>query len=232
MHPVTVPPAIRDRIIARRGRLHMFDRLDPARSALLVIDMQRAFCDPGAPVETPTARAIIPNINRLAAAARQAGVPVIWIRMTAWGDPQGENSWPLFYRHFATPEFGARHLAALSAGSEGHALAAALDAQPGDAVIDKTRFSAFIQGSSDLDARLRALQIDTVIVTGTLTNRCCESSARDAMMLGYRVILAEDANATTSDAEHEAALINVALAFGDVRPTAEVLDLLAKSGSP
>lgn len=227
MHPVTLPQAVRDRIIARRGRLHMFDRIDPARTALVVIDMQRAFCAPGAPVETPVARAIIPNINRLAGAARAAGVPVVWVRMTAWGDAAGDNSWPIFYSHFATPEFGARHLAALRAGSDGHALAEGLDVAPGDLIADKTRFSAFIQGSSDLDATLRARGIDTVIIAGTLTNRCCESSARDAMMIGYKVILVEDANATTSDAEHEAALINVAVGFGDVRRTDAVLALLS-----
>jgi ureidoacrylate peracid hydrolase len=83
----------------------------------------------------------------------------------------------------------------------------------------KTRFSAFIQGSSPIDELLRQLGVDTIVVAGTLTNRCCESSARDAMMLGYKVVFVEDANAAVSDEEHVAALINVATAFGDVRTT-------------
>lgn len=227
MHPVTLPPEVRARIVARRGRFHMFDRLDPARTALVVIDMQRAFCDPGAPVEVPRARAIIPNINRLAQECRAVGVPVVWVRMTAW-EQGGQTSWPLFYTHFATPDFGARHLAALTAGSPLHALADGLDVAPGDAIIDKTRFSALIQGASDLDAWCRARGIDTLILAGTLTNRCCESTARDAMMIGYKVVFVEDANATTTDAEHQAALVNVAVAFGDLRRTDEVAGLFGR----
>jgi len=225
MHPVSLPPEVRARIMARRGRFHMFERLDTSRSALVVIDMQRAFCATGAPVEVPIARAIIPNINQLARVCRAAGVPVVWVRMTAW-DRDGETSWPLFYSHFATPDFGARHLAALTAGSDLHALADGLDVDAADAVIDKTRFSALIQGSSDLDAWCRARGIDTLIIAGTLTNRCCESTARDAMMIGYKVVFIEDANATTSDDEHQAALVNVAVAFGDLRRTDEVAGLL------
>ncbi|MDO9524261.1 MAG: isochorismatase family cysteine hydrolase, partial [Gemmobacter sp.] len=216
---------IRARIVSRRGRFHMFESLKPARTALVVIDMQRAFCAPGAPIEVPLARAIIPNINHLAQVCRAAGVPVIWVRMTAW-DRDGVNSWPLFYSHFATPDFGAQHLAALTAGSDLHALADGLDVAADDLVIDKTRFSALIQGASDLDAVLRTRCIDTLIIAGTLTNRCCESTARDAMMIGYKVVFVEDANATTSDDEHQAALINVAVAFGDLRRTNEMAGLL------
>jgi ureidoacrylate peracid hydrolase len=225
MHPVTLPPEVRARIIARRGRFHMFDRLDPARTALVVIDMQRAFCDLGAPVEVPLARAIMPNINALARTCRAAGVPVVWVRMTAW-ERGGQTSWPLFYDHFATPDFGARHLAALTEGAPLHALADGLEVAAGDTILDKTRFSALIQGASDLDAWCRARGIDTLILAGTLTNRCCESTARDAMMIGYKVVFVEDANATTSDDEHQAALVNVAVAFGDLRRTGEIAALL------
>jgi ureidoacrylate peracid hydrolase len=79
-----------------------------------------------------------------------------------------------------------------------------LDVRAEDAVIDKVRFSAFTPGASGLDALLRGLGIDTVIVSGTLTNCCCESTARDAMQLNYRVLIAADANAALSDAEHAA----------------------------
>lgn len=227
MHEATIPETVRLRIAARRGRFEIFDRLDPARTALLVIDMQKAFTDPGAPVEVPLAGAIVPNINRLARAARSGGVPVFWVAMTAW-EKNGVTSWPVFYDHFASPEFGERHLAALTAGSPLHAFADGLDIALGEKVVEKLRFSAFIQGSSDLDAMLRARGIDTIVIGGTLTNRCCESSARDAMMIGYKVLMVEDANAALSDEEHVAALINVATAFGDVRRTDEVVAMLEK----
>lgn len=226
MHQASIPEEIRQRIIARRDRFEIFDALDPARTALLVVDMQKAFVDEGAPVEVPLARGIVPNINRLATAARAAGSPVVWIKMTAW-EKDGTNSWPVFYDHFATPEFGRRHLAALTDGAPLHELADGLDMRPEDHVLLKTRFSAFIQGSSTIDDLLRGLGLDTIVVAGTLTNRCCESSARDAMMIGYKVIFVEDANAAVTDEEHVAALINVASAFGDVRTTDAVLGMFA-----
>lgn len=225
MHEVTLPPDIRARIRARRGRFHLFDSIDPARSALVVIDMQRAFLDPGAPMEVPRARAIVPNVNRLAAAARRAGVPVVWVRMTAWR-ADGCTSYPAFYRDIATGAFGARLLESLVDGTEGHQPAAALDVRAQDLNVNKTRFSAFFPGSSDIDAILRGRGIDTVIFAGTLTNRCCETSAMDAMNLGYRVIFAEDATATVTDAEHLAALVNVATAIGDLRTTEQIVALL------
>jgi ureidoacrylate peracid hydrolase len=75
---------------------------------------------------------------------------------------------------------------AFTPGDFGHALYPELDVAEGDLRVRKTRFSALIQGSSDLDALLRARGIDTLIVVGTATNVCCESTARDAMMLNYK----------------------------------------------
>jgi len=93
-------------------------------------------------------------------------------------------------------------------------------------VIEKCRFSAFTPGASGLDALLRGLGIDTVIVTGTLTNCCCESTARDAMQLNYRVLIAADANAALSDAEHAATLQTLALVFADLHSTEELVELM------
>lgn len=231
MHQSGIPEAICERIVARRGRFTLFDRLDAERTALLVIDMQRAFLDPGAPVETPAARGIIGNVNRLASAARAAAMPVVWVKMTAWEEDDGSNSWPVFYEHFVTAEFGRLHRAALRSGAPLHAIADGLDVAEGDLTVEKTRFSAFIQGASNLDAVLRARGIDTIIVAGTLTNRCCESTARDAMMIGYKVVFVEDANAAASEEEHVAALVNVAFAFGDVRRTEEVVTLIESASA-
>ena len=96
-----------------------------------------------------------------------------------------------FTRPDATRDFGTARLGPLTDGAPLHRLDAGLNVQPGDLTADKTRFSAVIQGSIDLDATLRARGIDTVVIAGTLTNRCCESTARDAMMIGYKVILVE-----------------------------------------
>ena len=79
MHSVTVRKEIVDRVLQRRGRYHLFDRLDPARTALIVIDMQQTFCAPGSPAEVPASRDIVEPINRLTAELRSLAVPVIWV---------------------------------------------------------------------------------------------------------------------------------------------------------
>jgi ureidoacrylate peracid hydrolase len=115
---------------------------------------------------------------------------------------------------------------ALSPSHPGHELYEGLAVDPADEVVIKTRFSAMIQGSSDLHERLTARGIDTVIVSGTVTNVCCESTARDAMMLNYKVHFVSDGTAARTDAEHNATLANMLLWFADVRSADEVVALI------
>jgi ureidoacrylate peracid hydrolase len=220
MHKIAISEDIIAGAIAQRGKLHRYDELVAARTALVVIDMQNVFMLPGMPVEVPMAREIVPNVNRLASAMRSAGGTVVWIRMTLAG--QTEN-WSVFF------DGDPRHesLEHMTPGSHGYALHAELDVRSSDLIIDKTRFSAFLPGASTIDAVLRARSIDTVVIAGTLSNVCCESSARDAMMLNYRLLFVSDANAALTDAEHNATLSNMVRVFGDVRATDEVIALLA-----
>ncbi len=97
-----------------------------------------------------------------------------------------------------------------------------LDVREGDARVVKRRYSAFVQGSSDIETVLRDRGIDTLTIAGVATNVCCESTARDAMMLNYRTLMVSDACAAATDAEHAAALGNFYLFFGDVQTTEEV----------
>jgi len=127
---------------------------------------------------------------------------------------------------FLDPEHLRDMLDALTEGAEGAAFCEGLDIQPGDEHVVKRRFSALIQGSSDLDQRLKTLGIDTLLVTGTATNVCCESTARDAFMLNYRTIVISDANATTSDEAHNASLNGLFNRFADVFTTDEAVRLL------
>ena len=102
MHPFSMPDDIRRRLTARRGRLHLFDHLDPESTALVVIDMQNGFLLSGAPSEVPAARGIVANINRLAAAVRGAGGVVAWSQATSPADdPHG--GWPEFFRDLVPP---------------------------------------------------------------------------------------------------------------------------------
>ena len=216
MHPVKMPQYVIDRIMAKRGKLVVYDHFDPRETALLVVDMQNFYVS-----EVETARAIVPNINRLAEVMRERGGKVAWVCMTAGKD--GTSLWPVYHTYFFTESKGMRHRDELSERAEGHKLYPAMDARPEDIYAWKTRFSPFVSGSSNLESMLRASGIRNLIVAGTATNMCSESTARDAMMLDYRVIMVSDANAARYDEDHLAGLTSFYQSFGDVRTTDEVI---------
>jgi len=230
MHRIAIPSYAIERALARRGRLHPFDTIDPARTALVVVDLQNGFMAPGQPAETPLAREIVPAVNRLADATRAAGGTVVWIQNTI--TPEAIQSWSVWFGDFRTGEWGPRMHRAFTPGDFGHAIYPSLEVRPGDLTVRKTRFSAFVQGASDLDAILRARGIDTLIIVGTATNVCCESSARDAMMLNYKVFFVSDANACRTDEEHNATLAIMMVMFADVRSTDEMIALLERRAAP
>jgi ureidoacrylate peracid hydrolase len=226
--PADFPQDFLDNIMKRRGRLHVFDRIEPRRTALLVIDMQNAWLRPGAAWEQPAARAIVPNVNRLARATRAAGGLVVWIQATH--AREGKNYWATFFDNF-TRENRLEGSLALTEGHPDHDLYYKLDLASHDVIVKKLRFSPFIHGSSDIEQTLRSRGIDTVIVCGTRTNVCCETTARDAMMLDFKVFMVSDATAAASEREHIAGLMTVFKVFGDVRPTGEIIGLL-EAGTP
>jgi len=217
MHKLSIPQSVTDRVIERRGQEHCFADLDPAKTALVVVDMQNAFMMPGVGhAVCDMAREIVPNINRLADAVRKTGGAVVWIktRFTEASLKEWSNSYA-----FLLPERKAKRIEALSPGGLGYELWDGLDVKPEDLTVDKQRFSAFLPESSNIAPLLRARGIDTVLITGTVTNVCCESSARDAMMMNFRTVMVTDGNAAANDAEHNASLIAFYLTFGDIQPT-------------
>jgi len=127
------------------------------------------------------------------------------------------------------PARTAKRIEALTADSEGHGLWRHLDVRAADTIVEKSRFSAFIQGSSNLADILRARSLDTVLVTGTVTNVCCESTARDAMMLNFRTIMVTDGNAAMTDEDHTVSLIAFYLTFGDIMSTDMLIDRLRRN---
>ena len=222
MHKIDIPQEIIDSCIRFRGKLHAFEALDPERTALLVIDMQTSWVEPGfSPLHIPATRDIVSNINALAAAARAAGGVVAWTRSTFPEDWTARS-----YARFGAPEWRDRIIADTVPGSRGHQIAEPMDVHPDDLVVDKTRPSALVQGSSRLEAELRERGRDTLVITGTLTNACCESTARDAAALGFLNIMVSDAMATRTDVEHNATLVNVMQLVADVRTTADVIAML------
>jgi nicotinamidase-related amidase len=225
MHSFSIPADLSERVFNRAGRAHPFDTLDASKTALVVIDMQNYFVHPDYQGAVPMAQEIVPDINRLAAATRTAGGHVVWIK-NATNDTR--ESWSVFHEWLMTPERRDRRYATMDTAHEGHALWPKLDARPEDAQLVKKRFSAFIQGSSDIVPYLRGRGIDTVLIGGTATNVCCESSARDAMMLNFKVIMVPDALATYTDAEHSATLTSFYSIFGDVQTVDEVIASLER----
>ena len=214
MHAFAIPPSIAARVAARCGTPHPFAQLDAKRTALVVIDMQNGFMRQDvAHAWCPMAEHVVPAINRLAGGLRAAGGAVFWIQNLF--DASCETEWSVM-QDMVTPEARARRAAAMSEGTVGHTLWPGLDIRVADQVVKKKRYSAFIQGSSDLPQILRARGFDTVLITGTVTSVCCESSARDAMMLNFRTVMVSDGCAAMSDEEHAASLIAFHLQFGDV----------------
>jgi ureidoacrylate peracid hydrolase len=225
MHKIEIrPELIAQRDAARNGQPTLFGALAPERTAHVVIDMQNGFLEPGAPTETPIAREIVPQINAISAALRDAGGTNIFVGFTTPAD--GLDSWSNFYARLPEAAREAHHAAYLP-GAHYREFWPALDIADDDLRLEKGRFSAFVPGTCDLDDVLRARGIDTLIITGTLTNCCCESTARDAMQRNYRVLFIEDANAARSDAAHNAALNNMCGLFADVMPTAQIVAALA-----
>jgi ureidoacrylate peracid hydrolase len=225
MHRYVVSDAVKERLLRRQGKLISHGEIDAARTALVVVDMQNHFVAEGFPAEVPLSREIVPIINRLARAMRVAGGQVVWVQTTATG---ALEQWGNHHKYMLTPERAAKRLASLDEGADGFKLFAGLEPLPNDLRVKKIKYSAFIAGSSDIDAQLKSRGIDTVLIAGTATNVCCESSARDAMMLDYRVIMLSDANATWTDEEHAATLNNFVLFFGDVMTADDAIGRLGR----
>jgi ureidoacrylate peracid hydrolase len=229
LNGATIPEAIVRGVIERRGTKHSYADLDPAHTALVVIDLQHAFMNDAVGFSAvPAARDIVPAVNRLAAAVRETGGGVFWIKMTH--DERCFSEWSVAYE-LPTPEYRAKRIAALSEGTLGHELWPELEVRPEDEIVKKYRYSAFMPGTSDLADRLRSRGFDTVLITGTVTNVCCESSARDANMTNFRTIMVSDGNAALSQDLHDASLTAFYNTFGDVLDTDMIIASLRRARS-
>ncbi len=219
MHDYQISSQVAERTLKRRGPEPF--ACEASRTALLVIDMQNYFVANGFPLQVPNAQAIVPNINAAATALRAAGGTVIWVQTSATAALQ---SWRNHHEYGLTKEGAQKRLQGLDESSEGFKLYPALNIDAADVRVHKTQFSALIGGSSKLPEILARLDIDALFIAGTLTNVCCDSTARDAMMLDYRVVMMSDANAALSDAEHTAALDSFQMFFGWVMSTREAME--------
>lgn len=218
MQQYAIPDWVRSRILRRRATLFAHQYIPAGKTALLVVDMQNYFCAPGYPSETPAAREIVGNINRVARTVRAAGGTVVWIQTSS---ARALSRWARHHQYNLSADRSAARVAGLAEGSEGYALYQGLEAKPGDLHVKKVTYSALIRDSSTLEDELRRRKIESLLIAGTTTNVCCESTARDAMLLDFRVVVLSDATAAVSLEEHVGSLNNIALYFGDVMTVAE-----------
>jgi nicotinamidase-related amidase len=177
-------------------------KLNPAASALLVIDMQRYFLNAESPTFTPGGPAIIPNLKRLIAAFRDAGRPVIFTRHVHHPDDLDVGIMGWWWKGKClegSPE------------SEVHPELAPL---PGEKVVLKHRYSSFY--NTDLETVLRCLKVEDLVVAGIMTNLCCESTVRDAYYRDYRVFVPADGTGSVDEDMHVASLLNLAFGFAFV----------------
>lgn len=227
MHKPAIYPSVISRVTERRGGLRIFDSLIPGRTAHIIVDLQNGFMAPGQVAEIGTAREIVPNVNLISSTLREAGGLVVYIQNTI--DAATIAGWSTYFDYFCSPARRQRMIDAFTPGAFGHDLWAGLDVRAEDLKVPKRRFGAFAPGASDLHAILQDRGIDTLIITGTASQVCCESTARDAMMMNYKVFFIADGNATFNDEEHNATLSAMAHTFCDVVDTDTMVGIIAKA---
>ena len=209
-----------EKVTARDGAAHSVVAFEPAKTALLVIDMQNFYLMEGQGAYCAPAKSLVPNINRLAETMRRIGGTVIWARNIV--DARALKSWSTHYDRMTDARRAAR-ARGLAKGDAGFQIWNGLDTRENDLYVDKTRYSAFIGDSSGIETMLSERGIDTLILCGVTTNVCVESTARDAMMLNYRALIAADACAANSETLHTASLNTFYLNFGDVQATDDII---------
>ncbi|MEE8516980.1 MAG: isochorismatase family cysteine hydrolase [Alphaproteobacteria bacterium] len=213
-----------DRAKAKRdGRVNAYESLVPSKSALVVVDMQDYFVEDGMPSYIPGGQAIVANINRLAQTVRATNGLVVWIQTEAPADPEDWAN----RKETTSLEHWTRRQELLGKDGGGFAIYPACDVQPEDQIAIKIRYSAFIPYPSELDTLLKVRAIDTLLITGVATSTCCESTARDASMWGYRTIMVSDGNADSTDALHRHTLGKFLITFGDVQTSDQLIEKLA-----
>ncbi len=203
-------------------------KVAPTHTALLIIDMQNDFCAEDGMVakagrDVSPAQAIAGNIASLIEAARAAGTLVIFVR-NVYSSTSNAYLSDVWLEQAARKQGGGyTEIPVCVAGSWGGDFWGNLRPAANDPVVTKHRYSAFL--NTDLDTILRANAIRTLVLTGVTTDVCVGTTAREAFMRDYYVVVVEDATAAYGADDHHATLRNIDRFFGEVKPTAEITNL-------
>src|SRR5947208_14656888 len=201
------------------------ERIDRQRTALIVVDMENYFVAPGAPLETPAGRAMLPTLKRALTFCRERGIRFIYTthahRRDGCDMGRFEDLWPPI-----------RHRTGLVDGEPGIEISPEIAPRADEIVITKRRYSAFY--GTDLEIILRGVGVDTVVISGVTTENCCHATARDALFRDYRVVFLSDATATfdypdvgqggmSADEVHHATLVVLSVSTAHVMTTDEFI---------
>lgn len=185
--------------------------LDPARTALVVVDMINEFCKPGGAMVLPGYEALMPAQQALIARARALDIPVIFVIDSHRKNMRRDREWAKRTPHGVEGTWATEIIEDLAP-------------QPDDIRVIKHRYSAFFQ--TDLDLVLKDMLIEQIVVFGVVTNICVRSTVHDAFFLGYDVVVPSDACAATGPREQVSSLYDIATHFGTVAATAQVVAAL------
>jgi ureidoacrylate peracid hydrolase len=212
----------------RRETFERVLRCVPGRTALLVVDMQRGFVEPGEAMEVPSARDVIPAVRRLLDLFRSRGLPVVFTEFTyspatplLVGELHPEHKPALPGRPVG---FGLPSSSCLEGTSSADTIAD-LRPLPGEPVVRKRWYDGF--AGTSLDGALRARDVASLVVTGTMTDICVLATVVGAFTREYRITVVEDGVATLRPEIQRAALDIVARAYGRVLPSQSVIDEIA-----
>lgn len=192
------------------------DLLAKGHSALVIVDVQNDYCHPDgalgqAGCDVGGVKEMMPRLHRLLAEAREQQIPVLFIQ-TFHEEATDSEAW-------VTRSSG--RSAQVCRKETWGADFFEIRPKPGEIVVNKHRYSAFV--NTRLDSILRTLKIETLLITGVSTNVCVESTARDGFMLDYHIVLLGDACASYSREAHEMTLTNIQDYFGTVTDTGELI---------
>jgi len=213
MHPYVTPDTLTARANAWLEKIAPFNQhhmnLCPEKSALMVVDMQDFFLDPQSPTFTCGGLAILPGVKRLIGAFREQGRPVIYTKHVHHPDHLDSGIMGWWWQGMCVE------------GSPESEIHGEIRPLPSEKVILKHRYSAFY--NTDLETILRCLKIEDLVITGVMTNMCCESTARDAYYRDYRVFFLADGTGSINEEMHLASLLNLSFGFAFVTTTEKII---------
>jgi nicotinamidase-related amidase len=221
-HPSGIKQSIVDKIVARRGRLHAFETIDPTKTALIVVDLDTRTMEQK---DNDSVRALATYVNSIASTLRSHGGTIAWVTTPI------RKTTPNFTAVYGEA-FAKMHVDESGKGGRTTTIWEKLDAQPEDIYAEKKGSSAFFPGNCNLHEQLQKNGIESLLIVGMVTNVCCEASARDAAELQYKVTMISDAMWGHKDGQHEATLATFFRNYGDVRTTQDAIKLISQQNKP